>query len=198
MKKILLSLILSLGIAFNAHASTQNQNEKSMTAATIKKMDKQMRKHKAKSRNFNTSKEFSRKQHKRMHNTHSKDIKYRNGYNYNNQRYRDNYRPTKQRGYRHSKRGWILAYQYDRASFYDNEGYFYGYFNRHGYYFEDVFYRYDRYYTYRDRIRGRGLFNRQYYMPVNARYYGFEISSISPYPQRDYDNRGHERGYDRY
>ena len=198
MKKILLSLILSLGIAFNAQASTQNQNAKSMTAATIKKMDRQMSKHKAKSRNFNTPKEFSRKQHKHINKTHSKHMKYNNGYRYNTQRYRDDYHPIRQRGYRHSKRGWILAYKYDRASFYDNEGFFYGYFNRHGYYFEDVFYRYDRYYTYKDRIRGRGLFNRQYYVPANARYYGFKTRSISSYPQRDYGNISHEIGYDRY
>jgi len=198
MKKILLSFMLSLGLTLTAQASTQNQNTKAMPEATIKKMDRKMSKHKARSRNFNSPKEFNRKHYKRMNKTHSKNMRYNNGHNYNNQRYRDDYRPTRQRGYRHSKRGWILAYQYDRASFYDNEGFFYGYFNRHGYYFEDVFYRYDRYYTYADRVKGRGLFNHQYYMPVNARYYGFATHSVSPYPQRGYDNRNYERGYDRY
>ena len=194
MKKILLSLIFVLSAGSSIQATEQNKNTKAMPEATIKQMDRQMSKHKARSRNFKTQKEFSRKQHKRMNKTHSRDINYNNGYNYTNQRYRDNYRPTRQRGYRYTKRGWILAYQYDRASFYDDEGYFYGYFNRHGYYFEDVFYRYDRYYTYRDRVRGRGLFGRHYYMPVNARYYGFETRSVSRYPLE----RSHDRGYNRY
>ncbi len=173
MKKLLLPLLLTLGLTINGHTSTQKQHAKAMSETSIKKMDRKLTKHKARSRNFKTPKEFNRKQHRHMNKTSSKHMNYQ-GYNYNNQRYRDDYRPTRQRAYQHSKRGWILAYQYDRASFYDNEGYFYGYFNRHGYYFEDVFYRYDRYYSYRDRIRGRGLFNRRYFMPVNARYYGFE------------------------
>ncbi|CAA6822880.1 MAG: Unknown protein [uncultured Sulfurovum sp.] len=79
----------------------------------------------------------------------------------------------RQRGYRHFKRGWMLAYRYDRASFYDSEGFYNGYFNRHGYYFEDTFYRYDRFYSFKDRVRGRGLFDNNYYMPSACRKYGF-------------------------
>ena len=47
-------------------------------------------------------------------------------------------------------------------------------------YFEDVFYRYDRYYGYKDRVRGRGLFDHRYYMPADARQYDFCERHSSP------------------
>ena len=205
MKKILLTLLLTFGLVANAQAS--NENTKKLPEATIKKMDRQMTQGKAQTRNFKTHKEFKRMQqrkvtHPNVKRTASKSMHYNNGgyqngrnYGYTESRgYYDDYRPIRQRGYNRTKRGWILAYQYDRASFYDNEGSFYGYFNRYGYYFEDVFYRYDRFYTYRDRVRGRGLFNHRYYMPANASHYGFCTSN-----HRDSGyNRSYERGYNRY
>ncbi|WP_295420900.1 hypothetical protein [Sulfurovum sp.] len=90
---------------------------------------------------------------------------------------RDDYRkynryPThRARGYRHTRNSWYLAYRYERASFYDRHGYYYGYFNHRGYMFEGEFYRYDRYYTYRDRVRGKGLFEHRFYRPVMEYYY---------------------------
>ncbi len=150
-----------------------------MSERQIHKMDSKMSQHKAKKRHFSSQKEF-RQTKQRGYDKHktSKHKSYnQNNYspnNYNQHSYQENYPShNRQRGYRQSKRGWILAYTYDRASFYDSYGYFYGYFNRHGYYFEDVFYRYDRHYNYRDRIRGKSLFQHRYYMPDNARYYGF-------------------------
>jgi len=205
MNKILLTFLLTLGLTLSAHAS--NQDVKQLPEATIKKMDRKMTKHKAQARTFKTHKEFKRMQqkkvtHSNVKRTASKNMRYNtghyeNGRNYGyseSTRYYDDYRPTRQRGYNHPKRGWVLAYRYDRASFYDNEGSFYGYFNRYGYYFEGVFYRYDRYYTYRDRVRGRGLFNHRYYMPANANYYGFCATN---YRDGGYD-RNYERGYNRY
>jgi len=192
MHKLFISLLMILGLTLHTFASTTNT--KAMPEATIKKMDRQMTRHKARTRNFNTHKEFKHKQKKQMKRASHKNIRYNNGQAYNNgynqTHYQEPRRMVRQRGYRHHKRGWVLAYKYDRASFYDNEGYFYGYFNRYGYYFEDVFYRYDRYYSYRDRMRGLGLFSRLYYMPANAQYYGFEMRGNS------YDMR-HERGYQR-
>jgi len=87
--------------------------------------------------------------------------------------YRDHYRYQDHgaRGYRHTRNSWYLAYRYERASFYDRHGYYYGYFNRRGYMFEGEFYRYDRYYTYRDRVRGKGLFEHRFYRPVMDYYY---------------------------
>lgn len=61
--------------------------------------------------------------------------------------------------------GWYFIYQDRHAPFYDQYGYFYGFFNQFGYYFEGIFYSYDRYYTYEDRLRGRGLFDDRYYEP---------------------------------
>lgn len=60
---------------------------------------------------------------------------------------------------------WYFIYQDRHAPFYDQYGYFYGFFNQFGYYFEGIFYSYDRYYTYEDRLRGRGLFDDRYYEP---------------------------------
>jgi len=207
MNKLFITLIITLGLS-TAYASSHKENNiKPISETKIKRMDHKLTKHKAMKRNFKTQKEFKRTQqrrtiqqkrvtHSKMKRTTSKDMRYDtrqpydNGYNYNRSDYRDNYRPTRQRGYTYSNRGWILAYKYDRASFNDNEGFFYGYFNRYGYYFEDVFYSYDRYYTYRDRVRGRGLFDHNYYMPANASYYGF--------CETRHNNRNYERGYDRY
>ncbi len=85
--------------------------------------------------------------------------------------YTERWQPThRQRGYRHTRRNWYLTYLYERASFYDRHGYKYGYFSRRGFMFEGEFYRYDRYYTYRDRLRGRGLFERRYYRPAYSQY----------------------------
>ena len=162
MKTNILVAIVLYCCTVSSYANTQNNPM--MSERQIHQMDRKMKQHRATKRHFDSQKEFRQRQ-KRGYSKH------------------DNYRPNhyqspypshnRQRGYRQSKRGWILAYTYDRASFYDSDGYFYGYFNRHGYYFEDVFYRYDRDYTYRDRIKGKSLFQHRYYMPDNARYYGF-------------------------
>lgn len=110
-----------------------------------------------------------------------------------NSRYTDDryiYKPrpkprVRQKGYNYFKRGWYLAYIYDRASFNDRYGYHYGYFNRHGYYFEGVFYRYDRDYRYSDRARGKGVFDNRYYIPSNYNYYGFSLPRDNR-PRRGY------------
>jgi len=103
-------------------------------------------------------------------------------HNYNDEYYYDDHDINEHRDYRknrhhraheykHTRNSWYLAYRYERASFYDRYGYYYGYFNRHGYLFEGDFYRYDRYYTFRDRVRGKGLFDHRYYRPVMDNYY---------------------------
>ena len=73
--------------------------------------------------------------------------------------------------YRHPQNSWSLAYRYRHAHFYDQYGYYYGDFSRRGYRFEGKFYRYDRDYTYRDRVNGKGLFDRRYYKPIPQRGY---------------------------
>ncbi len=180
MKQLLLTTLISIGLTLGANAKTYDHqdNMQDMSSKKIKRMDRKYSKHKAKKRHFKTQKEFlHRSKHKHSKN-YDKHANYRQGYNYKRERYRAdyNYNRNRQRGFSHWKRGWTLAYRYDRASFYDNKGYYYGYFNHHGYYFEDVFYRYDRYYTYQDRVRGKSLFNHRYYMPVNRRYYSFELT----------------------
>jgi len=200
MTKLFIALTLVLGLNVFAHASEKNNAHiKPISEAKLKRMDHKLTKHKTVKRNFRTQKEFSRAQrkiaqkytrHANAKNMHQSSRNYNNGYNYNRPDYREESRPIRQRSYNHSNKGWRLAYKYDRASFYDNQGYFYGYFNRYGYYFQDVFYRYDRFYTYRDRVKGRGLFDHMYYMPANANYYGF--------CETRYNDNRHERGYNRY
>jgi hypothetical protein len=186
MYKILFTILTTAVCTAALYASSPKNIEadiqaKPMSVKKIRLMDRELTRHKAVKRSFSTKKEFHRqaKRQKKLQkhlSPHSaKQMRYRNGNAYD--AYvppgETPYPPMRQRGHRHFKRGWFLAYLYDRASFYDNEGFYYGYFNRYGYYFEGVFYRYDRYYTYRDRLRGRGLFDHRYYMPSNYRYYGF-------------------------
>jgi hypothetical protein len=196
MRKILITL-LSIAIA-STTLFAQNSEHKAFSEQKLQKMDRKLTKHQAHKRTFHSKKEFIHKK-KMQRSTLRKQIihnnmrypsnkSYDNGYFYSQEQKR--VATPRQRGYRYSKRGWMLAYRYDRASFYDNEGYHYGYFNRHGYYFEGVFYRYDRDYTYQDRVRGRGLFDYRYYMPENARYYGFS--------QRVQRSNHYDRGFNRY
>lgn len=180
MKQLLLTLLISFGLTLGANAQRYDARDTSQNMSTkkINKMDRRHTKHKAKKRHFKTHQEFIN----RSRHNNSKGFKnysnYMNGYNYNRgtERYNHHNKRNRQRGYSQWKRGWTLAYRYDRASFYDNQGYYYGYFNHDGYYFEEMFYRYDRHYTYQDRIRGKGLFDHRYYMPENSRYYGFGLS----------------------
>ncbi len=177
MKQLLLITLISFGLTLGANAEAYNDRGsiQHMESKKIKKMDRKHSKHKAKKRHFKTQKEFQHRSKHHRNKSYVNHSDYRNGYNYHRERNRVDYNRQRQRGFHQWKRGWTLAYRYDRASFYDSKGYFYGYFNHHGYYFEDVFYRYDRYYTYQDRIRGKGLFDYRYYMPQNSRYYGFEL-----------------------
>jgi hypothetical protein len=144
-------------------------------------IEKNMRHTKAMRRTFKSPSEFrhaKRKHHKaRKHMKHVKQIvrgraydagRYRNYRRYDDRRYESH----RSRGFRHYQNSWYLAYKYEKASFYDNEGFYYGYFNHRGYTFEGEFYRYDRYYTYRDRVRGKGLFTHRYFRPV-VEYYSY-------------------------
>ena len=138
-------------------------------------MDSTYSKRKAKIRKFHDRKSFIR-QERYLPKTRYKPLPHTKHFNHF---YEEEFiaipkvRSNKNRGYRYPKRGWELAYRYDRAAFFDQYGYHYGYFNRHGYYFEGVFYAYDRGYRYHDRVKGRGLFDHWYYIPANAEYYGF-------------------------
>ncbi|CAA6822844.1 MAG: Unknown protein [uncultured Sulfurovum sp.] len=172
-----LALFLLFSLASQAQSHMQHPSKKMMSEKQIKKMDRKHKKHKATRRSFKSQQEFLHKRKRLSNNTHTKHMdsnsRFNHGKHYNQSNNGYKKPMPRQRGYRHFKRGWMLAYRYDRASFYDSEGFYYGYFNRHGYYFEDTFYRYDRFYSYRDRVRGRGLFDNNYYMPSACRKYGF-------------------------
>ena len=181
MKQLLFTTLISIGLTLGVNAQPYDHKDgmHNMSSEKIKRMDRKHPKHKAKKRHFKTQKEFLHRSKYKHARSVEKQVNYRHGSNYHRERdrYRHNYNRNKQRGLSQWKRGWTLAYKYDRASFYDNQGYYYGYFNHKGYYFEDIFYRYDRFYTYQDRIRGKGLFTHRYYMPENSKYYGFKLTT---------------------
>lgn len=172
MKTLFVTLLLSIALSINVHAQryVDDNIHQHMTQKEIQRMDRVYKKYKANRRYFQTEREYL---YRSRHLKSDKYDRYDHGYDYKRDRYKKSYRKHRQRGYTHSKRGWKLAYKYDRASFYDSKGFHYGYFNKHGFVFEGIFYRYDREYTYRDRVRGKGLFDHRYYMPENSRYYGF-------------------------
>jgi len=195
MKKIisigLLTIAIMIGLSIQTSASTELSPKK------VQKLDQKMTKKKARLKRFKTQKEYQRlKQrgsvaNKRQHSHRSMDDMFgshtqkRVRKRYIEDDWNDGYsypRGPRAKGYRYFKRGWYLAYRYDRAGFYDRYGYHYGYFNSYGFYFDGIFYGYDRYYRYQDRLRGRGLFDNRYYMPEDASRYGF----CPPRPARTY------------
>jgi len=181
MKKILMfwmMVTVMLGLSMQAAA-------KDLSPQKVHRLDRKMTKKRAKIKRFRTQKEYQRMKrggHAVRHSATATRMVKKVGSKRHNKRYvQDSWvdegweypRGPRQRGYNHFKRGWYLAYKYDRAAFYDRYGYAYGYFNRYGFEFDGIFYAYDRYYGFRDRVRGRGLFGRSYYMPTNAARYGF-------------------------
>lgn len=197
-----------VGLSIGASAQ-QAPSTKPLKASKIQNMDKKLTKRKTIKRSFKSQREFQRtKQNRRapqnrttrraerrvdsgnransaFNSGRARGIEKRR-YVEDDYRYEDdwNYPRTRQHGYSSFKRGWYLAYRYDRASFNDRYGYHYGYFNRHGFYFDGVFYAYDRHYRYKDRMRGRGTFDNKYYMPTNRSYYGFAAPRLNRQPRR--------------
>lgn len=49
-------------------------------------------------------------------------------------------------------------FNYDREAYYDNEGFYFGYYDTRGYFYNNIFFSYDNSYTYHDRRYRRGLF----------------------------------------
>ncbi|AKF24748.1 hypothetical protein YH65_04615 [Sulfurovum lithotrophicum] len=179
MKQTIFKLLAVIGFVFLGSTLLYAQKEpQHMSETKIRQLDRKLTLHEAKQREFNSKSEFER--HRSYYRgkypgqhtlgRYSRRSYYTDIYYYRIPPY---YGRVFARGHRHPKRGWNLAYRYDRAAFYDRNGFYYGYFNRYGYFFEGVFYRYDRFYTYRDRVRGKGLFDRLFYPPANYRYYGF-------------------------
>jgi len=197
MKKIIsvVTIVTFMMMGLSSYASAAQE----MSAKKVQRLDRKMTKRSAHKKRFRTQKEYmsmkkrARSPRKRVVSTRRTGDIFRTSRQKTQRRYANddtwygddwNYpRGPRQKSYRNFKRGWYLAYRYDRASFYDRYGYEYGYFNRHGYYFDGIFYGYDRYYGYNDRIRGRGLFDGQYYMPANANRYGFCQSRSKTYPR---------------
>ncbi len=184
-------LLAVLVLLFSFQTLQAQSTHETIEKVDISKLDRYYTSHHAQKRTFKTKQAFKRVQthhtkvpQKRhiastpvqVHpNRYRPQSQWYNARYYNGENYYGRYIPRRQyeRAYRYPKRGWVLAYRYDRADFFDRDGFYYGYFNRYGYFFEGEFYRYDYSYTYRDRVRGRGLFDRYYYRPAAWREYGF-------------------------
>ncbi len=189
-------LLIAAALLFSFQTLQAKSHYEEIEKVDISKLDRYYTSHTAKKRTFRTKEAFKRvKAHhtktrhvEQKHNRHIASAPARvhpNRYHPKSRWYNDRYdngedyygryipRRQYERAHRRTKRGWVLAYRYDRADFFDRDGFYYGYFNRYGYFFEGEFYRYDYSYTYRDRVRGRGLFDRYYYRPAAWREYGF-------------------------
>ncbi|MBD3789382.1 MAG: hypothetical protein IE885_03265 [Campylobacterales bacterium] len=194
MKKTIATLILGSVVLFGANHDDNDERQKqnksnttSIHAKQIRQIDREHTKEHTRQRDFKTQKEFQRIKENRMgvemkhetrlrgdhHEPSWKDKDHDHGQNdpyaYKNRKYIKAKQIHRHRGYKYPFRSWFRSYEYYRAPFYDQFGYYYGYFNLIGYYFEGIFYRYDRYYTYQDRIRGKGLFDDWYYSPEEFR-----------------------------
>jgi hypothetical protein len=139
----------------------QNDLQKQQTKSSFKtseqerRISKRINQRDSIQRTFRTHEEFNRaRPHLRA--------KYYNTYERRDYRRHQNLRQT---GLVYFINSWYFIYQDRHAPFYDQYGYFYGFFNQFGYYFEGIFYAYDRNYTYEDRLRGKGLFDDRYYEP---------------------------------
>jgi hypothetical protein len=121
MKQLLFTVLISIGLTLSAQANTYDQQDRmrDLTSKQIKKMNRKHTQHTAKKRHFKTQKEFQRRSKHKHARYNKKHADYNHGYTYKNERYRDDYHYSKkrQRGFNQWKRGWTLAYRYDRASF---------------------------------------------------------------------------------
>ena len=68
----------------------------------------------------------------------------------------NNQRSFKKDHHRYDKR--YENFDYERNTYYDDEGYEYGYYDTTGYFYNNIFFTYGNGYTYRDRYHRRGYF----------------------------------------
>lgn len=54
-------------------------------------------------------------------------------------------------------------FNYDRDGYYNDEGFYFGYYDTTGYFYNNIFFAYDGSYTYRDRRYRRGFFRRGHF-----------------------------------
>jgi len=169
MKKLIILLLISFGISqANDIQRYKNIHPKTRTFKSIKEFKKKNIK---KTNTIHKGLHPSITKNTRYHHNHyTNDYYDYDGYN-NHRPYIRRYHPRPQRAYRHPQRSWFYAYRYTKADFVDRYGFYYGYFDRRGYMFEGEFYRYDRDYRYRDRVRGKGLFDRHYFYRPLPRIY---------------------------
>lgn len=173
MKKTL--LIMAFGLSSMLMANPANQTDhRQKTVHAKQKAEKRIRKHQErrpeKKRHRAERQWRDIKRYRHLKRRHAKRRHFRDRRDFERYRHhrRADYRhllPRNIIAYRDFDPFWYRGYRYERLPFFDRYGYFYGYFNEIGYFFEGIFYRYDRYYTYRDRLRGRGLFDHFYYRP---------------------------------
>ena len=67
----------------------------------------------------------------------------------------------KKDNHRYDKR--YRSFNYERDGYYNDDGYFYGYYDNRGYFYDNVFYAYDNQYTYYDRRNHLGYFRHSFH-----------------------------------
>jgi hypothetical protein len=73
--------------------------------------------------------------------------------------------------HRYNKR--YRDFDYDRYGYYNDDGLYFGYFDRRGYFFNNIYFEYNSRYTYRDRLYRRGGFAPHRHHYRRYRYYDY-------------------------
>ncbi|MDZ7818886.1 MAG: hypothetical protein U5K55_09815 [Aliarcobacter sp.] len=78
-------------------------------------------------------------------------------------------------------------FDYNRNAYYDDFGYFFGYFDKVGYFYNNIFFTYDNRYTYYDRLHHRG-----YFRPNKVHYRTYEYHKHNDW-NRSHNYREHKK-----
>ena len=68
-----------------------------------------------------------------------------------------NYRGFRKDDHRYDRR--YRNFDYNRYGYYNDDGLYFGYFDRHGYFFNNIYFEYNSRYPYQDRLYRRGYFS---------------------------------------
>lgn len=103
--------------------------------------------------------------------------------------------------HRYDKR--FLNFDYDNNAYYNDDGYYYGYYDTTGYFYNNIFFTYNTLYTYRDRCYRRGYFTPRQHHYRTYRYHRVnDWNRVHCYREPNqmvyghyYDRRDYSNGY---
>ena len=92
--------------------------------------------------------------------------------------------------HRYDKR--YSSFDYDNRGYYNNDGFYFGFYDRSGYFFNNIYFEYDSRYTYRDRVYIRGEFSTNHHHYRTYRYHSHnDWNRVHCYREPDVIVRGH-------